>query len=60
MRRKVDELVSDIRRAAYLYGTGKYTLKQVGELVGRDERTIYRWKLTEVWKSQIALMAEEG
>ena len=60
MKRETVAVVDDIRRAAYLYGTGKHTLAEVACLMGRSPRTISRWRRTRFWREQIALMSEKG
>ena len=59
-KRETVEVVQDIRKAAYLFGTGKHTLAEVAEMLGKSPRTLSRWRRTVIWKEQIALMREEG
>lgn len=55
----IGQLAMDIKRAAYLFGTG-WTEVQLAEEFDRSSRTIHRWKQSEIWKAQLARMREEG
>ena len=56
----IGQLAIDIKRAAYLYGTGEWTFVQLAKEFNRSERTIYRWQDSPIWKAQIRRMREEG
>ena len=56
----IGQLAIDIKRAAYLYGTGEWTIAQLAKEFKRSERTISRWKQSPIWIAQINRMREEG
>lgn len=59
-KRKMDDVVLDIRRAAYLFGTKQNTLAELAVMFGVSRRTLSRWRKTAIWKEQIDLLSKEG
>ena len=60
MKRTTVDVVIDIRKAAYMFGTGKYTLAEIAVIMKRSRRTLSRWRKSAIWKEQIELMKKEG
>ena len=59
-KRKMDDVVLDIRRAAYLFGTNQNTLQELSVMFKVSRRTLSRWRKTQVWNEQIDLLSKEG